>query len=446
MWGALQVARDKPLYTDFTEIKPAVPLTYGPLAYWVPGTLAQMLDITEARQVTRVMRLISAGAFVSLLFLLVMLARVFSPQKKVWVVALLPLFWFPYICEWSGKAFPDFPALFLSVLGWYFARKSCRHIRLSHALAAVLLWGMAFYFKPIVTVGLSAFIGEWIGRTVKEKRVALRPAFYMPLLAFGVLAGIVSILINWHTNGMYRLHTIDSAMHLNWSLANYRTFVLPTRESWLIPVLIALALINIRRSTLALPFLIEVGIQSVLLIKEGASINYWSGSVVLFGLMLAQVLGQIRFEELSQRIWFKASAGCIALILALNIGNTFVFLREIPPVPAREVYQAAQWIPHENENRLCVSPYFALVYDLPCPFMDTYHAAILERAKVVSFRDEASRIASGNYQVIIGDYLMYAKPEQLKTGALMPLSIVEANRENMKIEYQGNFLTVMSPR
>ncbi|MBX3729239.1 MAG: hypothetical protein KF858_08645 [Candidatus Sumerlaeia bacterium] len=158
--GALRVARGEILYRDFFAERPVLPLTYGALPYWITGKSARLIGSTEPRQVMRVGRAITLFGTLAVTLLLAFLAFQRGVSVRWAGLACLPMFWFPYLAEWWVKFTPDAPALALSLAGWALLGPPDREQSgrfPARLVGAVLLWTLAFHFKPTVLAGPMGF-------------------------------------------------------------------------------------------------------------------------------------------------------------------------------------------------------------------------------------------------------------------------------------------------
>lgn len=409
VWGAMQVAQGNPLYTDYINNLPTIPLTYGVLTYVVPGLTAKLFGQTDFLSVTYIGRAFIFLGFLLSLFMTYLLSKSFTKNARTAFLALIPIWWFPYVNEWATKLLPDYLAIGLSLSGWYLLRSETPSK--SAKATALVCWLCAWHLKPIILVGPVAFLCETFYHALRQKDIKGIWKSWGGLYCYAALALVSAVLLNWATDGLWKLNAIDSAGEFEW---DYRYLLMTTSFSptlFIIPLLLVYALISLKDSPVALALLVELILSVIFQMKEGSNINYLTNAILLTGICLSISLTNIFENRSNWRLWTGSTLILLAglLIMKLNFRETYRFSTEFHFVLDKELRQAmAEALKGaEPEKILCLSPYYAVTENLPIHFADSFHYAVLVQNYIIDFSKIAMPVSEGYYDFIITEKTEY---------------------------------------
>ena len=419
LWALQRIAAGEPLYRDFRVERPAVPLTYGPLAYWLPGLAARALGVSGGEGLLTLGR---GFTLVGTLAVFAFAAVAARQRGATWHFACLagaPLPWLPYAAEWLVKLNPDSMALAASLAGLVLAGPPGvdKRWRLG---AAIACWLAALALKPTIIAGPVAFGVERLlaARALApgERRAALAP---VAIAAGSVIAGALALaaLFQAATGGVWKLHAVDAMAACEFrfgnaveALAGLRGGTLATAAEW--PALLGggggllLAAVWAAARATASPLFVAalaLGlVQLLLMSKQGGNVNYLLGPLALFGIATASDLP--RAPRLVQPL-----AAAIAALLLLDAPRSARATFEMPAVPTREDFERAAALARQLGDRtLVLDGPLAAWADLPAPWMDGYHAAILQRAGLADFTPELRALQDGRTRVVLSNAYAWA--------------------------------------
>lgn len=448
LWAITQFAAGEPMYRDFRVERPAVPLTYGPLAYLAPGSAARLLGLEEAKHLLRAGRAASVLGLLAALGACAAIARQRGVRWPWAIAAGAPLLWIPYMAEWHGKFAPDIPALGLSLLGLAVAgRAPSARWRLG---LAILLWLAAFGFKATVIAGPLAFgierLAAWLrDRNDADAKRELAAALAAGGILLGAAAGLAGVF-QWATGGLWKLHAIDSMAACRFDFAltwdSLRGLGLGG-GGLLLAAMGAWAIRRARANAFHAAFLAACAFQALLMAKEGANINYLVGAVSLWGIGAAldfDAPGGFRGS------WLGAAAGAaIGLLACWAVPGSARIANEMPRlIPKRELAEGAEFIRSvPADDVLLIDGVLAAWAGLDAPWMDGYHAAILHRSGLVPFDDVIGDIAARRPRFVVAGFL---HPYSYHGTPLVPEGISALLAANYRVVQQGRWVLVYERR
>jgi hypothetical protein len=413
--GMMRVASGGALYDDWRDGPPWAPLSYGALFYWVPGMAARVAGGTAMTALVAGRAFTVLGA-VAASALLVLIARQRGHGRATLaLVALAPLVLAP-LWKWIGSASPDYPAVALSLLGWWLAgvpregnEPGAR--RWARVAGAGLVWALVFHVKPTVLAGPAAFAAEWLWRG-RWREVAVAAAVNVA----GALAG--AVVLNLATGGLWKLNAVDSMALSGFAAANtLSVFKALGVHGLLLAVVVAgLGAACWKREPAAFAALGLLAVQAVFLSKRGGDANYLLGFCAVAGVALA---GLTRRMESSRVVVCGALA--VALLAGLpsawkSAGTNWAGEANLAAV-ARQVEGA--------RNLLVLDPNWGMMNGHAVPYADGYHLAILAQGGAVDLAPLIAQIRSREHDLVVAN-LTYVYPMGYQGVRLAPPELVQA--------------------
>lgn len=459
--GIMAVIQGEPLYRDWREEVPVLPLTFGVLFYEGYGALAGALGAASPGQVYSRG---SALTFLGCLVLALLLALVpLGGRDRIAAGRLLPLLAltaFPYPAEWATKLLPDFPALLFGFGGWALARRGLRTKRspLPWFAGAVVLWLITFHLKPTIIHGQVLFAAEAILRALRHgppwRGNVLRPLLRraVPLGACVVVVTGASVLaLDRATEGLWRLNQLDSIAGRPKDFA----FMAESFSLWgigsslALAAMVAMALLAFRRNAAFCAFLVMILFDLSMMRLQGSNVNHLLGSIVLWGIgarMLLLHLGRGRWRPAGWTARGLAGSSLVlgvALLLTLPVAPTRTWegTRESP----RHLAAAMEEIDATPAaHTLFLDAFLAMKAGETFLFADGYHAALLELDGLETFREYAERIRRREYDLIVANRAVVASNDY-HNGRFAPISLYDALEEYYHLERLGSWLVIGRP-
>jgi hypothetical protein len=435
--GTLRVINSEVLYQDFTSI-PYVPITYGALAYWFPAQISNYIldhDVASVAQSGRLFSIICLAGICVCLTIMAFQRGV--PWRWAWITSL-PLFWFPLILRCGSQFAPDIPAIFFSLAAWAVLGNgkvmSCRRIdsviRIRIALA-LLLWLICFHIKASVIVGQIGFAIESLAviyARTNSDGLPRKLALFKRLAAIGlgnILMVLLSgILIDYWTDGLWKLNTIDAFAICKFDFANLLTnIVLLAYLGLMIPYLLVLlfGIVSINRTVLFTAFWVTLTVECILMLKQGSHPKYLLGSLTVWCLGAAVVLTNyfksVHYADKScpdsrKHYGVGGAYNVLAFIILplifsaqlqiLMNGNLYMNQQSPPSDHELSIMDKALET-YGEENVLVLAPFYALLRDMPYLFVDPFHAGILEDNHWINFNDEIEKLRKHHYKAVIAN-------------------------------------------
>lgn len=479
--GALRVARGEALYTDYRTVRPVLPLPYGVLTYWIPGMMTRATGAggaAEALTALRLGRLVAALSTLGIAAVLLFLARQRGiPWRWAWLAAV-PLVWFPRMMEWTGKFFPDTPALFFSLAGWALLGPpgatspnagGRANPGLGKTLAAAALWTLGFHFKPTLLAGPIGFGIERLFHAAAAAREAGKAAPRLhwnefakearPVMpaaaAFLTLAGITSAALHFGTDGLWTLHVVGANRvwehKTSFILMNFYQLRLGSLAA--LAGMLALAATTLRRAPLFAAFFLCFLLDTLAMSKQGSNVNYLLGSVALWGLatvVAASPNASSSFAAEGSRSLLRGLstrwiAGLVAAALLLHAPLARIVRWESAAPRPGEIEQVDQWILRFSPDEIvCAEGLYGLQRGLPILFGDSYHAAALETRGLVDFTPEIEAAREFRYAMIITNRLFLGN-DRYHDLPTFPPALGHELRRAYKPVFVGNWLMVWTP-
>lgn len=431
VWGAQRVARGLPLYTPWDGAAPNVPLTYGPLAYLIPGFIARAARRVDAGSVLHIGRALSALSTLAMAWVLTRLARARGRSAVFAASAALPLVWFPYPMEWSARFTPDTLALALSLGGLAATRRGRGGL-------AGALWAVGALVKP------TAFVGPLVA--LLDARRARSPGVLPRAVAVGAGLLVTALLaLELRTAGQWRSHLLDSmsvcAYSPRYALASVMNLGPEGVAALLMLLGIALAAGDAEdRVALLSTATLEIALSC----KQGSNVNYLLGTIALSALVAAGAWERA-WRERRPLAWSVALAGLVAA-LGLGAREAPRVLREgVIPLRREVRVIAARVAALPRERVLSLSPYFGIAHDLPILYADPYHANLLAQRGRVRFDDVLARLREGRYAAVVSD-LPHHAPIVWHDGAYSPRELAAALQSRYVLTVRGRLLLLWQPR
>lgn len=431
VWGALRVARGLPLYTPWDRETPHVPLTYGPLAYLLPGSIARVFGRADADSVLHLGRALSALASLAVAWLLSRLARARGRSEAFAVLAALPLVWFPYPMEWSARFAPDTLALALSLGGLAAARRARGGL-------AGALWAAGALVKP------TAFVGPLVA--LLDARRARSPGVLPRAVTVGAGLLVTSLLaLELRTAGLWRSHLFDAMSVCAYSPRYALASVMNLGPAGVAALLALFGVALAAGDTDDRAALLSAAcLELALACKQGSNVNYLLGTVALSALIAGDAWERA-WRERRPLGWSAALAGVVTA-LGLGAPEAPRVLREGVIPLRREVRVIAARVAALPRDRvLSLSPYFGIAHDLPFLYADPYHANLLARRGRVRFDDALARLRDGRYDAVVSD-LPHHAPIVWHDGAYSPRELAAALQSRYALTVRGRLLLLWEPR
>jgi hypothetical protein len=427
VWGALQLAQGLPLYTDYRTTIPAVPITYGVLFYWIPAVIARIAHHPTPQFLLITGRCLSLTGFVAALSMIYLLARQ-RGTRRIWALAaLLPLWWIPWVTEWSTKFMPDTTALFFSLAGWWVTGLEWKSKRSGFIIAAIagVMFAAAFHIKAICIAGQVGCFVDAIWLVMKRDKT--RASVHLAALAFyGALVLATFLLLQWATGGLYSFNLVETARQCSW-----KPRYLISRGPWELPVAVIATIIGLRRTPLAWILAIVSFITFGLMAKQGGGLNYLTASMAIWGLCL----GQWAEESWGKLFWTKLPLGLhtvtvllILLVLRGMAPYSRVFGTEAAPVPEASVDALRPILLHSNQKTLCLIPWLSLLWNLPLIYADPYHASLLNEKGINHLDAVVKEINLGHYAFVATTHTSIGEITAYDDIPAFPLQLARALR------------------
>lgn len=408
VWGAMQVAKGNVLYRDFLHELPIIPLTYGSLTYVIPGWIAGAVGKTDYWTIISIGRWMALSGFIATIILTVISAKRYTKSLPYALIAITPVWWFPYMNEWATKYLPDFAAVAFSLLGWLVVSRNTTskgdYIKYT---AAALCWTAAWHFKPIALVGIIAYASEIFYAFLADKNFKSAVKKSAPFFITAALCITTATVLNINTNGLWRLNTVTTAQQCQWNPKYiFETYKIAPTVLW-IPLQIVFALLCLRKSPIAFALLIETLVATLFMMKQGANINYLIGSVLLFGICLAQMIKDSSPDFSAHKIIAVYSCGIGLTAMCLNRNESLRISTEYIPPVSNPYFHTERLLPELKTNRIIsMIPEFGLMHNCDILFADNFHLALLSSNTALTPEIIKARVEENGYNIIFTEPLV----------------------------------------
>jgi hypothetical protein len=208
----------------------------------------------------------------------------------------------------------------------------------------------------------------------------------------------------------------------------------------------------------------------ILMTKQGSSVNYLLGSLVLWGIAACAALGRVTsaktagaltgkqetkagsspdvfwgvlYRALGRSTWLVIP---IVFLLLKDPGVARIVYWESFPPARDEVLTVEEFLqPVPRDGVFCLEPFYGMAHGLAFPYADSYHASLLAKAGIVDFSREAKRLRQRAYSVVIANRL-YRNAFSYHDQLAVPPAIFDALTTEYEIAYEGRWLSVWTPR
>lgn len=452
--GAMRVVAGQPMLVDYRTGYPSIPLPYGSLEYWIPGMIARLARADDAFSILRIGRLYSLVSLVAVSLLIVDLLRQDSVPWRLAVLAPLPLFWCTYPLRWAVQFAPDFPAIALSLAGWWLNRAGAEYKRSSERrlriAAQVLLWTWAFHTKPTMVPGMIGYLSEVMisGQTFRGWRQSDWLKRGLPLLLTVLLIVASAFVANVATAGGWYLNAVHSLRANKFSL-EYLVGALSFRPA-LVPLLLlflAVTLLSARSLCASRAVLLNLCVELVFMSKQGSNLDYLLGSLSLFCISLPHILAAAitRARLTADLKTLTLGAAATAMVLSIATRTAIVSRGEFIEPGIDELEAVHNAVKSYGPDRvLCLDSFTAQRTGAFYPYAEPHQCARLLQLHEITIEPVLDRIRHKEYRaIIVNPY--YRNSPVYHDLRLVPMELQTAIQDNYILDTCGKWLCLLKP-